>query len=73
MKLNFRSTAGASSLALGDVLFMAANAQPTDAFAFVLTKAVNGGTRIYFTDRDRKSGTTEFAGVINEAAFAGSY
>ncbi len=68
--LNFSSTAGASTLALGDVLFMAANAQPTDAFAFVLTKAVNGGTRIYFTDRDRKSGTTEFAAVINESAFA---
>lgn len=69
-ELNFMSADAPSTLALGDVLFMAANAQPTDAFAFVLMKPVNGGTRITFTDRDRGSGTdTEFAGITNETAF----
>ena len=66
--LNFRSTGAPTVLALGDVLFMAANAQPTDGFAFMLLKAVNGGTRIWFTDRDRKA-AGDFIGVTNESAF----
>jgi hypothetical protein len=48
---------------------MAANAEAPDAYAFVLLKAVNGGTQVTFTDRDRKAGTTEFAGITNETAF----
>lgn len=67
-KLNFRTADGPTALVLGDVLFLAANAQAPDAFAFVLTRAVTGGTRIYFTDRDRKA-ATEFVGITNEAAF----
>lgn len=67
-KLNFRTAQGPTALVLGDVLFLAANAQAPDAFAFVLTRAVTGGTRIYFTDRDRKA-ATEFVGITNEAAF----
>jgi predicted extracellular nuclease len=41
-----------SALAVGDVRFMAANADSTDAFAFVVLKAVSVGTSIGFTDRD---------------------
>lgn len=67
--LDFRTTAGPTALALGDLLFMAANAEAPDAFAFVLLRPVNGGTRITFTDRDRKTGTDEFTGVTNETAF----
>lgn len=63
-------TAGApTQLVAGDLLFMAANAEAPDAYAFVLLKAVNGGTQVTFTDRDRKAGTLEFSGVTNETAF----
>ena len=41
-----------NALAVGDVRFMAANADSTDAFAFVVLKAVSAGTSIGFTDRD---------------------
>jgi methionine-rich copper-binding protein CopC len=68
-KLSFMTTAGATPLVAGDLLFMAANAEAPDAYAFVLLKAVNGGTQVLFTDRDRKAGTTEFAGITNETAF----
>ncbi len=44
-------------LAAGDILFMAANADAVDAFAFVLMKAVNAGTQIGFTDRDYAAST----------------
>jgi hypothetical protein len=67
--LSFTSTAGATTLATGDLLFMAANAEAPDAYAFVLLKAVNGGTKVLFTDRDRKSGANEFTGITNETAF----
>ncbi len=67
--LSFTTTAGATTLATGDLLFMAANAEAPDAYAFVLLKAVNGGTKVLFTDRDRKSGTNEFSGITNETAF----
>lgn len=68
-RLSFTTTAGATPLVAGDLLFMAANAEAPDAYAFVLLKAVNGGTQVLFTDRDRKAGTTEFAGITNETAF----
>jgi hypothetical protein len=48
---------------------MAANAEAPDAYAFVLLKAVNGGTQVLFTDRDRKAGAAEFGGITNETAF----
>ena len=68
-QLSFTTTDGATALAAGDLLFMAANAEAPDAYAFVLLKAVNGGTKVLFTDRDRKSGTNEFTGITNETAF----
>ena len=68
-KLSFTTTAGATPLVAGDLLFMAANAEAPDAYAFVLLKTVNGGTQVLFTDRDRKAGATEFAGITNETAF----
>ncbi|MGJ7543770.1 Ig-like domain-containing protein [Variovorax sp. LT1R16] len=67
--LNFRSAGQPTPLAIGDMLFVGANAEAPDAFAFVLLKAVNGGTKITFTDRDRKSGVDEFSGLTKETAF----
>jgi uncharacterized protein YjiK len=49
--------AAPTTLAAGDLLFMAANADPTDAFAFVLLKGVTAGTQIGFTDRDYSATT----------------
>jgi hypothetical protein len=54
-------------LAIGDVLFVGANGDPTDAFAFMLTRSVVAGTEIGFTDRNY-SNTTGFAGITNESA-----
>jgi len=64
-------TAGAPTpLVAGDLLFMAGNAEAPDAYAFVLLKAVNGGTQVMFTDRDRgKDGVLEFTDITNESAF----
>ncbi|MGJ7603671.1 Ig-like domain-containing protein [Variovorax sp. LT1R20] len=64
-------TAGAPTpLVAGDLLFMAGNAEAPDAYAFVLLKAVNGGTQVMFTDRDRgKDGVLEFTDITNETAF----
>lgn len=67
--LNFKSAGQPTPLAIGDMLFIGANAEAPDAFAFVLLKAVNGGTKITFTDRDRKPGVQEFSGITNETAF----
>lgn len=67
--LDFVSAGQPTALAIGDVLFVGANAEAPDAFAFALLKAVNGGTKITFTDRDRKTGTAEFKGLANETAF----
>lgn len=54
-------------LAVGDLLFLAANADSTDAFAFTVLKAIAAGTSIGFTDRDY----SEASGmpVSGEAAF----
>ncbi|MGQ0697452.1 MAG: SdiA-regulated domain-containing protein [Panacagrimonas sp.] len=57
---------GGTSLATGDVLFMAANADAPDAFAFVILKAVVAGTQIAFTDKNYTAGSPFPA---NEAAF----
>ena len=67
--LNFVSAGTPTPLVIGDMLFVGANAEAPDAFAFVLLKAVNGGTKITFTDRDRKAGNAEFTGLTNETAF----
>lgn len=67
--LDFRTAGAPTPLAAGDVLFVGANAEAPDAFAFMLMKAVDGGTRIQFTDRDRgKKGIVEFEGLTNETA-----
>jgi len=66
-------TATPTPLAVGDVLFMAGNADTTDAFAFTLLKAVNAGTQILFTDRDRGTGSdADFAGIGGESAYVWS-
>lgn len=67
--LNFTAAGTPTALAVGDMLFLAANAEAPDAFAFVFLKAINGGTSITFTDRNRKAGTLEFGGVTNEGVF----
>jgi methionine-rich copper-binding protein CopC len=66
---NFTAAGTPTPLAVGDMLFMAANAEAPDAFSFVLLKAVNGGTRITFTDRNRKADPLEFSGITNEGVF----
>ncbi|MGF6346190.1 Ig-like domain-containing protein [Variovorax sp. W2I14] len=69
-KLNFMTAGAPTPLVAGDLLFMAGNAEAPDAYAFVLLKAVNGGTQVMFTDRDRgKDGVLEFTGITNETAF----
>ena len=55
--LNFTVATPPTTLAVGDLLFVAANADSTDAFAFVLFKGVTAGTAIGFTDRNY-SGTS---------------
>lgn len=67
--LDFRTAGAPTPLQPGDVMFVGANAEAPDAFAFMLLKAVDGGTRIQFTDRDRgKKGIQEFEGLTNETA-----
>ncbi|BEP55314.1 hypothetical protein GmRootV118_25580 [Variovorax sp. V118] len=67
--LGFTTAGTPTPLAAGDLLFMAANAEAPDAYAFVLLKAVNGGTQVLFTDRDRGDGTAEFTGNTKETAY----
>ncbi|MFM9967678.1 MAG: choice-of-anchor I family protein [Burkholderiales bacterium] len=54
-------------LTIGDILFMGANGDAPDAFAFMLTKSTPAGTQIGFTDRNY-SNANGFAGVTNESA-----
>ncbi|UVH60159.1 Ig-like domain-containing protein [Variovorax paradoxus] len=61
------TTSAPPALAAGDILFVGANADKTDAFAFVLLKPMDTGTNIVFTDRDRTA--TDFNGITNESAF----
>jgi hypothetical protein len=60
--------APSATLGVGDLVFLAANGDTTDAFAFAILKDVTAGTKIGFTDRNY-SASTEFAGITNEAAF----
>lgn len=41
-----------TELYVGDIYFLAANAETPDAIAFILTKDIAGGTTIHFSDRD---------------------
>ena len=51
--LNFRSEDVLSTiLNVGDLRFVAANSDPTDAFSFILLKSVVAGTQVGFTDRN---------------------
>ncbi len=68
-RLGFVTAGVPTPLVAGDLLFMAANAEAPDAYAFVLLKAVNGGTQVLFTDRDRKAEPNEFKDITNETAF----
>ena len=61
------ATSAPPSLAAGDILFMGLNADSPDAFAFVLLKPMDGGTRIFFTDRDRTD--NDFDGITKESAY----
>lgn len=73
--LNFVAADVATPLAVGDVLFMAANADVPDAIAFVILKNINGGTQIVFSDRDYKetlataNGGNGFFNITNEGVF----
>jgi hypothetical protein len=52
-------------LAAGDVVFLGINTSGTDAFAFMVTKAITAGTQIGFTDRDYNATTMP----TNEAVY----
>jgi len=62
------TTSAPPSYGPGDILFLGLNADSPDAFAFVLLKPMDSGTRIIFTDRDRTA-DKEFDGVTNESAY----
>jgi uncharacterized protein YjiK/methionine-rich copper-binding protein CopC len=74
--LNFTTVPDAvpTVLAAGDLLFIAANADAVDAIAFVLTRAVNTGTSVFFSDRDSLVATNEaaFQWVADQAYPAGT-
>lgn len=61
--LNFgvAGSAPPTTLAAGDLLFIAVNADQVDAFAFVLLKDITAGTPINFSDRDSLTATNEAA------------
>jgi hypothetical protein len=46
-----------TSLGVGDLVFLAANGDPTNAFAFAILKDVTAGTEIGFTDRNYSEST----------------
>lgn len=48
----FYSAGEPTDLNVGDIYFLAANAEAPDAIAFILTKDIAGGTAIHFSDRD---------------------
>ncbi len=54
---NIGSPGSVPALEVGDLLFTAANADPTDALAFMLLQAVAAGTQIGFTDRNYSATT----------------
>ncbi|MBU3848054.1 MAG: Ig-like domain-containing protein [Candidatus Acinetobacter avistercoris] len=48
----FKTAGQPTPLKAGDLYFMGGNAEAPDAIAFILMKDVDGGTEIYFSDRD---------------------
>ena len=60
--------APSGAFGVGDLVFLGANGDATDAFAFAILKDVAAGATIGFTDRNY-SASTEFAGITNEAAY----
>ncbi|MDB5931912.1 MAG: hypothetical protein JWR60_3619 [Polaromonas sp.] len=75
-RLNFSTVASAvpSTLVAGDVLFVSANADAPDSFAFILMRDINAGTQIHFSDRDSLGATNEsaFQWVADKAYAAGT-
>jgi methionine-rich copper-binding protein CopC len=61
--LNFvtAGTTPPTTLAAGDLLFIAANADTPDAIAFILMRDIAAGTAIGFSDRDSLTATNESA------------
>lgn len=49
---SFTTAGQPTPLSAGDLLFIGGNAEAPDAVAFILLKDVDGGTEIYFSDRD---------------------
>ena len=62
-RLNFNTAVSAvpSTLSAGDLLFVSANADAPDSFAFILMRDINANTQIYFSDRDSLTATNESA------------
>lgn len=62
-QLNFSTASSAvpTTLQPGDLVFLAVNGDSPDAFAFMLLKAVNTQTDIWFSDRDTLTATNESA------------
>jgi hypothetical protein len=54
-------------LNVGDLVFLAANGDATDAFSFAFLKNISAGTQIGLSDRNY-SASTAFAGITDESA-----
>lgn len=74
--LNFitAGTTPPTTLAAGDLLFIAANADTPDAIAFILMREISAGTQIGFSDRDSLTATNEsaFLWTADKACAAGT-
>lgn len=71
--LNF-TVASPTSLDVGDIVFLAANGDSVDAFAFLLMKPIEAGTGIFFSDRDSLTASNEsaFQWVADQSYAAGT-
>ncbi|QEI07992.1 DUF3616 domain-containing protein [Pigmentiphaga aceris] len=70
---------GPTKLAAGEVIFLAMGTDSPDAFVFTVTKAIEAGTQIGFTDRDYStlngmpaSGESAYIWTANQAYAAGT-
>lgn len=74
--LNFitAGTTPPTTLASGDLLFLAVNGDSPDAFAFMLMRDITAGTQIGFSDRDSLTATNEsaFLWTADQAYAAGT-
>lgn len=57
---SFTTAGQPTPLQAGDLLFMGGNAEAPDAIAFILLKDIDGGTEIYFSDRDYSAEKSQF-------------